>query len=215
MIRCLLVDDHPVVRAGYCRLLEQSGRISVAGEAGDAESGYAEYRRLSPEVTVTDISLPGASGLELIRRVRARDHGAALLVFTMHETPILAEGAFAAGALGFVSKRSAPAVLVDAVLAVHAGRRYLSADVAAAMQSSGALTDAARLASLSPRELEVFRLLAAGASPAECARAVNLSAKTIANYQTLIKDKLGVETTAAMAHVALRHGLIGGRPAPA
>lgn len=208
MIRCLLVDDHPVVRAGYRRLLEQSGIMSVVAEAGDVASGYACFQRHRPDVTIADLALPGASGLDLIRRIRAHAPEAAVLVFTMHETPLLAERALAAGAAGFITKRSAPEVLVQAVQAVNTGQRFVSPDVSRCLHQPTELTERSRLASLSPRELEIFRLLARGHSPADCARTLSLSQKTVANYQTLIKEKLGVSTAQALVHLALQYGLV-------
>jgi DNA-binding NarL/FixJ family response regulator len=205
-ISVLLVDDHPVVRTGYRRLLDASGDIQVVAEADDADDGYQAWVRLQPAVTVTDLSLPGPSGLELIRRIRVRDGDARILVFSVHSSEATVERALALGACGFVSKRSEPAVLRAAVRHAAAGDRpYLSED----LQRGGATADRASVtAVLTPREFEVFRLLALGHSAAECARLLHLSEKTIANYQTQVKEKLGVATSAALVHLALRLGLI-------
>ncbi len=208
MIRVLLVDDHPVVRAGYLRLLEQAGDITVVGEAGDARAAYASFVEKRPDVTVADLSLPGASGVELIRQIVQYDADARVLAFSMHETAPVVRRVLDAGALGFVGKGAAPEQLVNGVRAVHRGQRYLSKELSPALTDREAQLEALRLASLSPREFEIFRLLAQGKSPAECAELLSLSPKTISNHQTLIKEKLGVSTTAALVHLALRHAVI-------
>jgi DNA-binding NarL/FixJ family response regulator len=209
VIRVLLVDDHPVVRTGYRRLLEQAGDIRVVAEAGAADEACAAFAAALPDVCVTDLSMPGVGGLELIRRILARDAAARVLVFSMHDAPSLVRRALEAGARGFLSKNAAPDSLVDALRAVHAGSRYLSPDLPRRLLDSDPHDEARRLESLSQREFDVFRLLAEGCSAAECAAALGLSQKTVANHQTLIKDKLGVATSAALVHLALRHGLIG------
>lgn len=208
MIRVLLIDDHPVVRAGYARLLEGSPDIRVAGEAGETGAGYAAFLSLAPDVTVTDLSLPGSSGMELVRRIRAREPAARVLVFSMYAEAPTVELALRAGAGGFVSKRSAPEVLREAVRCVARGRLYLSEDVRAGR--GAAFPEAERaLQALSPREFEVFRLLAQGHSAGECAAILHMSVKTAANYQAAIKEKLGVATAAALVHLALRIGVVG------
>ena len=210
MIRVVLTDDHPVVRAGYQRLLDQADDIRVVAEAGDADAGYAAFVAHAPDVLVTDLSMPGGGGLALIRRVRQRAPDARLLVFTMHDAAVLVRRAFEAGARGFLTKACAPGSLVDAVRALHAGRRFLDEALPQALLHADPLDEGARLAALSGREFEVFRLLASGCSAAECALALKLSAKTVSNHQTVIKEKLGVATSAALAHLALRHRLIPG-----
>jgi len=205
MIRVLLADDHPVVRSGYLRLLDQAGDIRVVAEAGDGEAAYAAWLAQRPDVLVSDISMPGG-GLDLVRRVVQRDAAAQVLVFSMHDSAALVRQAVAAGAMGYVTKGSAPEALIDAVRALHAGRRWFSADVAPHVARGAPEADG--LASLSVREFETFRLLAQGNSVDECAQQLKLSPKTISNQQTLIKEKLGVATPAALVHLALRHGII-------
>lgn len=207
MIRVLLADDHPVVRSGYLRLLDQTGDIHVVAEAGDGAAAYAAWQAQRPDVLVSDISMPGG-GLDLIRRVLQRDAAARVLVFSMHDSPALVRQALAAGAMGYVTKGSAPEALIDAVRALHGGRRCFSPDVALHAAPGGAAPGAEGLASLSVREFETFRLLAQGHTVDECARQLKLSPKTISNQQTLIKEKLGVATPAALVFLALRHGII-------
>jgi len=208
VIRVLLVDDHPVVRNGYLRLLEQTDDISVIGEAGDAPAAYALFLEKSPDVTVADLCLPGAGGVELIRRMVKHDDKARILAFSMHDDAPLVRRVLDAGALGFIGKDAAPDQLVHAVRAVHQGRRYLAPDAVPSYAEQQARLEALRLASLSPREFEVFRLLAQGRSAAECAHLLALSAKTVSNLQSLIKEKLGVSSTTALVHFALRHAVV-------
>lgn len=208
MIRVLLADDHPVVRSGYLRLLDQAGDIRVVEEAGDADAAYAAFASERPDVLVTDLSMPRGGGLDLIRRVTAREPQARILVFTMHDGPQLVRRAFEAGARGYLTKASPPERLVDAVRALHADLRYLDPELPSTLLQRDPLDEAARLAELSGREFEIFRLLAQGHSPRECAEALKLSAKTVSNHQTVIKDKLGITTSAALVHLAMRHGVI-------
>jgi len=208
MIRVLLADDHPVVRSGYQRLLEQAGDIQVIAEAADGEAAYAALVQAPADVLVTDLSMPGGGGLELIRRVLARQPEARILVFSMHDSDQLVRRALDAGARGYLTKASAPDCLTDAVRALHTGRRYLSPDLPPSLLLREPEHEADRLASLTAREFETFRLLALGRSVNECASELKLSAKTISNQQTVIKEKLGVSTSAALAHLAMRHGVI-------
>jgi DNA-binding NarL/FixJ family response regulator len=210
MIGVLLVDDHPVVRAGYRRLLEQAGDIRIVAEAASAEEAYACYCESPPDVTVTDLAMPGTGGLDLIHRLVARDAEVRVLVFSMHESEALVRRALNAGALGYVSKSAPPEGLVQAVHAVAGRQRYVSPGLAPNLRHGQAARDSELLGQLTEREFALFRLLAQGRSMAECAGLLNLSAKTLSNYQTQIKDKLGVSTTAAMAHLAIRNGIVSG-----
>jgi DNA-binding NarL/FixJ family response regulator len=206
MIRVLLIDDHAVVRAGYRRFLERSADVRVVAEAADAEQGYTQFRQHEPDISIVDLSMPGAGGLALTRRILAHQPLARVLVFSMHEDALFAARALQAGARGYVTKNSAPETLVEAVHHIYAGRSFLSPDIAQRLAPGGG--DADPLAVLSAKEFEVFRLIAQGQSVAAIAAALSLSQKTVANYQTLIKEKLGATTTAALVHVALRHGVI-------
>lgn len=208
MIRVVIVDDHPIVAAGYARLLEQAGDIAVVGEADCAEAAYPLCLDCVPDVVVTDLEMPGVGGLELVRRLLARDCGPQVLVVSMHEGAELVRRVFEAGALGFVPKRSPPHRLVDAVREVHAGRRYAAPELAPLGTSADSAEELARLATLTEREFQLFRLLAQGHPIADCARLLHLSSKTVSNHQSQIREKLGVTTSAALAHLALRSGAI-------
>ncbi|MGC4078177.1 MAG: response regulator transcription factor [Rubrivivax sp.] len=206
-IRVLIADDHPVVREGYRRLLDAAGGLHVVAEAGDADGAEHAWATLAPDVLVTDLAMPGG-GLALITRVRQRRADAAVLVFSMHDSEAMVRRAFDAGARGYLTKAASPELLVDAVRALHAGQSWLDPGLPPAWRRRDPLCEGERLGSLSAREFEVFRLLAAGSSAAECAQALGLSAKTVSNHQSAIKEKLGVATTAALAHLAWRHGVI-------
>ncbi|HTV97686.1 MAG TPA: response regulator transcription factor [Steroidobacteraceae bacterium] len=188
----LLVDDHAVVREGYRRLLERQGDIEVIAEAGDAATAQALFCRLGPQIVVMDITLPGSTGIEAMRRMLAHDSGARVLIFSMHEEAIFAAHALAAGAFGYVTKASAPHVLVEAVHSVARGRKYLSPQVAQKL----ALREfaAAGAQDLTEREFEVLQLLAQGRTVKEIAEAMGLNPKTVANHQSIIKAKLGADT---------------------
>lgn len=206
MIRLLLVDDHPVVRAGYQHLLEQDGDMAVIAQGGNVQEGCALFAQHGPDITITDLSMPGSSGLELVRRLRERDANARVLVFSMHDSEMLVARALELGACGFVTKSCAPECLIDAVHRSIEGRRYLSPDLPQRLLQGQ--VDDRQLAALTQREFEIFRLLSNGETLTDCARSLHLSPKTVSNHQTLIKDKLGLGTTAAMAHLAIRCGLI-------
>lgn len=209
MLRVLLVDDHAVVREGYRRLLERAGGITVVAEAGDADEAYRLFCESTPDVVVMDITLPGASGIEVTRRILAREPAACVLVFSMHEDALFASRALQAGARGYVTKASAPEVLVEAVSAVAAGRVYLSTDIARQLALQGLPGPRGALSVLSPREFEVFRLLAEGRSVPEVAETLKLSQKTVANHQSSIRQKLDVSSATQMVWLALAHGVVG------
>jgi len=208
MIRVLLVDDHPVVRAGYARFLELDGNISVVAEATCAITGYIAFLQYLPDVTISDISMPNVGGLELLRKIKQRDTTSKVLMCSMYDSPSLVRSAIEGGANGFVTKNASPDNLVSGVKAVHQGRRYLSDDLSLNQFNQVADAEADRIAQLSLREMEIWRLLAQGCSPAECAERLNISLKTVANNQTQIKEKLAVNNTAALVHMAQRHQLI-------
>jgi two-component system, NarL family, invasion response regulator UvrY len=205
-VTVLLVDDHAVVREGYRRLLERDPGIVVVDEAADAQSAYLKFIEHQPAVVVMDISLPGASGIEALRRMRVRNPEARVLMFSMHEDVVFARRALQAGALGYVTKASAPDVLVEAVLKVARGQSYLSNTVAQQMAvDSIAGTDPASI--LSAREFEVLRLLVRGAALKDIARQLGLTQKTVANHQSSIRHKLGVDSAVQLLQAAARLGL--------
>ena len=204
-VSVLLVDDHAVVREGYRRLLERHGSIAVIGEAADATSAYALFRSLEPQLVVMDITLPGTSGIEVMRRMLLHKPEARVLIFSMHEDTIFATRALQAGAFGYVTKASAPQVLVEAIHAVAEGKKYLSPEIAQKL----ALCDFAnaRTEALSMRECEVLRLLARGETVKQIAESMGLSPKTVANHQSSIKQKLEVGTAIELLRKASELGM--------
>jgi DNA-binding NarL/FixJ family response regulator len=208
-IEVLLVDDHAVVREGYRRLLEQTEDIRVLAEAGNGEDAYRLFCELRPRVVVMDISLPRISGIEVTRRMVARDPGARVLVFSMHEDVVFASRALAAGARGYIAKSAAPEVLVEAIRRIAAGQSYVDHGMAQrlALQRVGSEPDPVSV--LTEREFEVFRLLAQGQPVNEIAGILNLTAKTVANHQSALRQKLGIDNAAQLVRLAARHGLIG------
>ena len=207
-VRVLLVDDHAVVRAGYRLLLQNAPEIEVAGEANTGEAACQRFAELAPEVVIMDLSLPGIGGLEAIRRIRLRDEHARILVFSMHEDTMFVEQALAAGARGYITKRSAPQVLVAAVKQIAAGGRYLDAEIAERLAFQRVRGADTPLSGLSTREFEIFCLLAEGRSAFDIAKRLSLSYKTVANYSTQLKSKLAVSTVAELTRLAIRHGIL-------
>ncbi|NML15777.1 response regulator [Azohydromonas caseinilytica] len=205
-LRIGLVDDHAVVRAGYRRLLELEG-MAVAAEFADADSAYAALSvgdACPVDLLILDLSLPGRSGLELLRRLSVRRPDLKVLVFTMHDSAAVVVQCLRAGAAGFVTKNSAPEELIEAVHRAWRGERPLSADVA---QAAAQAAEPAPHLQLSTREFDVLQALLRGAGVEEISRQLRLSPKTVANYQTLVRQKLGVGNAVELLRYGREHGL--------
>jgi two-component system, NarL family, invasion response regulator UvrY len=207
-ISILLVDDHPIVREGYRRLLERQPEFRVCAEADDAQIAYRHYKDHQPDVVVMDLTLPGAGGLEALRHIREWDKHARVLVFTMHLGAAFALKAFEAGALGYVTKSSEPAELLKAVAAAARGRRFLSEDISRAVAADRLVGPYKVVEDLGPRETEILRLLASGVDSKAIAELLNLSHKTVRNHHYVIKNKIGARNDAHLVWIAVRAGLV-------
>ncbi|HEU4627125.1 MAG TPA: response regulator transcription factor [Steroidobacteraceae bacterium] len=209
MIRVMLVDDHAVVRTGFRLLLQSLKDVTVVGEAESGEAATQRYAELTPDVVVLDLAMPGMGGLEALKRIRAHNPQARVLALSAHDDPLHARRALQEGALGFLSKRSAPEALLEAVTTVAAGRRYLDADLAqklALADIEGATKSP--LERLSEREFEVFIRLASGATVQKIADDLKLSTSTVGTHLYNIKQKLAVVNQSELTLIAIRHGLI-------
>ncbi|MGJ0516624.1 MAG: response regulator [Methylomicrobium sp.] len=208
MINILLVDDHAIVREGYRALLAKQTGLRVIAEAEDGIQAYQRFKEYAPDIVITDLSLPGISGLELISRIKQRCPQAKILVFSMHLNPNFAIQASRAGALGYVTKSSSPEVLLRAIREVHAGRHVLSPDIAQALALEKLGNDRMALETLTVREFEILRLLVEARTTEEIAQTLNISPKTVCNCHYLIKRKLGVSSDIELTRLAIRLNVI-------
>jgi two-component system invasion response regulator UvrY len=211
-LRVVLVDDHAVVREGYRRLLERTSDIAVIAEAANGDEAYRLICEHKPDVAVLDISLPGLGGIEVTRRVIARLPQQKILIFSMHEDTVFSSRALQAGARGYVTKSAAPEALIEAVRLVAAGKLYISQEMAQELAVQMIPGREKPIDALSAREFEVFRLLVGGHTLQEISEIMHLSYKTVANYQSSIRQKLDVSNTAQVVRIALNHGLIASAP---
>ncbi len=210
MIRVLLADDHKIVREGLRRIIEESGDIQVTAEAGDGREALALVGGETPDVAVVDISMPGMDGLEVISRIRTEHPGLPVLILTMHEEEQYVVRAIGAGAVGYVTKRSASEELVEAIRRVHAGGRYLteSAAESLAVRLARGKEGLGPLDALSNREVQVLRRLALGQTNREIAEAYCLSTKTVDTYRARLLKKLNLRNNADLSRFAMQTGLV-------
>ncbi len=192
--RVYLVDDHPIVRQGLIKLIEQEEGLEVCGEAGNVSDALAAIRELDPDVILVDISLEDSNGLELIKLIDDLGLQIPMLVLSMHDESLYAEHALRAGASGYVMKQAASNTLIQAIEKVMDGEIYVSKNMSSQMLKmafrSGGEDARTGAELLSLRELEVFELIGRGNSTREIAEQLNLSVKTIETYRAHIKDKL-------------------------
>jgi len=205
-MRVLIVDDHPIVASG-CRALLAGDPEIVILEASDAESGERAFVSGQPDVCVLDINLPSVSGFELARRILARDASARIIMFSMNDDPIFAARAIEAGARGYVSKSGDPRDLAEAIREVGKGGTYLPPALARSIAFAGPSFAQSPLAKLTSREIEILRLLSKGKSLSEIAWQVHVSYKTIANTSSIMRQKLGVRTSAELVRLAIASSL--------
>lgn len=214
-LRLLLVDDHAMIREGLLRILERAGTGWEVRSVGSGHEALAAVREGGYDMAIVDLSMPGMSGLELIRRLHGERPDLRILVLSMHAEEQYALRAFKAGAAGYVNKSRAPAELVDAVRKIAAGGAYISQYMAElALQRLRQGERSAPDAKLSNRELDIFRRITAGERLSDIAKALNLSIKTVSTHKSRIQDKLGVAGTAALVRYGIEQGLVPGSGDP-
>ncbi len=208
-IKVILVDDHAVVRAGFKMLLSTEADIEVIAEADRGEAACQLYLEKQPDIMVLDLSMPGIGGLESIRRICSRNSDAKVLIFSVHDEMVYVDRAMNAGAKGYITKNSAPDILVTAIQKIVAGEIYIEQGLMKTTLLQNSATDyQSILDGLSAKEFDVFLLLAKGLTAHKIADELCLGYKTIANYGTQIRSKLNVSTVAELAHIAMAQGLI-------
>lgn len=203
-ITVLLVDDHPVVRAGYRRLLESTTDLRVVAEADNGETGCKLYQKYTPDVVILDLKMPGIDGLETIHRIKAKDPAAHILVFSMYSNEILVKRALQAGATGYLSKRGGLDQMIKAVRRVNQGKKYLDQELTKGIADNVFGSNAEDpINVLTKREFQLFKLLAEGNSIREIAETLSISPKTVGVHHDNIKKKLELKNTAQLIHLAI------------
>ena len=211
-ISIILVDDHAIVRAGFRMLLAVTDQIEIIAEAERGEAACQLYLEKKPDVVVLDLSMPGIGGLECARRIRSRDPLAKILVYSVHDEGVYVSRAIEAGAKGYITKSSAPEILVDAIQLIATGGLYIESGLVKAnpiLVSQPAEVDYKSLMdTLTPKEFDVFCLLAKGLTNHKIANELCLGYKTVANYGTQIKNKFNASTVVELAHIATALGIL-------
>ncbi|NVK40531.1 MAG: response regulator transcription factor [Oceanospirillaceae bacterium] len=217
VIRVLLVDDHAVVRDGFQRILESDDRIRIIESASNGQEAFEKFRAVQPDVVVLDLTMPShdgdhdgssiSGGMEAIRRILAYDSRARLLVLTGCETKPYPTQVIGTGVKGYLTKHCAPSELIEAVVRVNAGDSYYSPSIQEQLDHPET-SEASPVNVLSPRELQIFVLLAEGHSVTRVAEQMYLSPKTVHAHRSNIKRKLALQSNSEIVHLALRHGLI-------
>jgi DNA-binding NarL/FixJ family response regulator len=209
MIRVVVADDHTIVREGLKQLLTAAGDLTVVGEAQNGHEVIERVRTLEFDLLLLDMSMPGKSGIELIKQVRAEKPKLKVLVLSMHEEHQYAVRAIRAGASGYLTKESASRQLVEAIRKVASGGAFISSEVAQQL-ALGAMPDAkgAPHEALSDREFQIFLLIASGKAISDIAQQLNLSVKTVSTHKSNILQKMGMTTPAELIRYALSNRLL-------
>lgn len=207
-ISIMLVDDHAVVRMGFKMLLETDTDIKVVAEAENGENAIKSYVEHKPNVVVMDITMPGMGGIEAIERILAKDGNAKILVLSAHEDSVHPKRVLNAGAMGYLTKRSAAEELIKAIRTLASGKKYIEAGVAQQMAIQQLSGDQSPVDVLSEREFEVFMSLARGKTTNEIAESLFLSPRTVGTHLYNIKQKLNANNSAEIALIAMRSGLL-------
>jgi DNA-binding NarL/FixJ family response regulator len=207
MASILIVDDHPLVRAGFAQLIGDTPDLEVCGEAGDMASALQLLNSITPDLAIIDLSLAGGSGLDLIEHIKARNSEIFMLVASMHDESLYAERVLAAGARGYINKQEAQEKIIQAIRQVLRGKVYLSEQMTERILNNmvSHSDDKQRgISALSNRELQVFEMIGQGVAPGKMAKQLNISVKTIETHQAHIKKKLGVTSAHKLTHRAIR-----------
>ena len=206
-IRVMLVDDHAVTRAGYRFLVDNLPDISVVAEAANGEDALKFYADSKPDVVILDLSMPGMGGRQVLATLQKQWPDSRVLVCTMHETKALIDHVMQSGAAGYISKNSSPQALVTAVRQIAGGGTYMDAEVASPARTADGSKALSGIEALSARELQVLCLFAEAYSIEDIATELAISSKTVANYLTVIKEKLQVGSTTELVRYAISNGL--------
>jgi DNA-binding NarL/FixJ family response regulator len=209
MIRVLIADDHAIVREGLRQILEHAGDFEIVGEAADGLEAMQLARKVDFDVALLDVSMPGRSGIDLVKQLRGERPRARILMLSMHEQPEYAVRAIRAGASGYLTKDSAGRELAAALRKIAGGGAYVTAEVAEQL-ALGAMPQAHAPPHtlLSDREFQVLRSLISGRTVSEIAEALNLSVKTVSTHKANLMQKIGAENNGELFRYAMRHGLI-------
>lgn len=203
-ITTILVDDHPVVRAGYCRLLESEKDITVVAEACDGETGCILYKKFKPDVLILDLNMPGIGGLETIRRIRAEDSDAHILVFSILSSEVMVQHALKAGAVGFITKQCAAKQMIQAIRLVSQNEIYIDSELVSSIATNLVFNNLENpLSVLTERELQIFKLLAEGESCTYIAEILSISSKTVGVHHTNIMKKLKLRNAVQLIRLAI------------
>ena len=210
MIKVLLADDHSIVRAGLRRVVEESGDMVVVAEAANGREAIQQAHETMPDVAVIDISMPSMDGLEVVSQLRSYYAKLPILILTMHEEEQYVIRAIGAGAMGYITKRSAPEQLVKAIRKLHAGGCYLTEEAAEslALRVASGVRGESLLDTLSNREIQVLRSLALGKTTREIGEGYNISVKTVDTYRCRLLQKLNLRNNAELTRFAIQNRLV-------
>lgn len=209
MIRVLIADDHPIVRKGLVQILEDASGIVVVGEASDSSDVLQHVQDNTLDVVLLDLGMPGVGGLELIREIRRAKNHPAVLVLSVHPEERYGLRAIKAGAAGYLTKESAPDLMLDAIRKIHSGKKYITPTLAELMATDlDGDTQGQPHEALSDREFQVLRMLASGKTISAIAEELNLSVKTVSTYRTRLLRKMRLKNNAELTHYAIREELL-------
>jgi len=209
MAKVMIADDHAMLRQGLRTMLEQANH-QVTPDALSGEEACLLVEKNHPDLLILDLDMPGIGGLETLKRILHRKPQMRVLIFSMHDDCIYATRAIQAGARGYVTKTEPPEVVLEAVQKILKGGRYINNELAQSLSMYHLESQENPIQKLSPREFEVFRRIAQGEALAAIAKGMHIGYKTVANIQTSVRQKLGVETTGQVVHIAVRFGIIKG-----